>query len=211
MHEDDDLDACVGLILDALDDIIDAHEANATQLAPQINNRRPPESPLGHSPMRSCDDSMNDDQHDSTVHPKTAELRETAPEHIMQGAILWGLKVLQTSANGSKVANQQIQGFLMQHDHLLSSLSLAISAAMQHLIMAIPSGNRVGLALLASAQADLLGPSGTRGLLESFLHNICSSASIFELESLSIANEVQRREKLAQGSDGSAEAGERLV
>lgn len=201
----------MGLILDALDDIIDAHEANARQPAIQKSIRQLPASPSRHPNMVSSEDSMNNDQHEAPVHPQVAETHETGPQHITQEALLWGMKVLQKSANGSKIADQQIQGFLMQHGHLLSSLSLAISTGLQALIMAVPDGNCVGLALLANAHAGLLGPSGTSSTLESFLHNICSSASIFEVESQSIANEVQRREKLAPRSDECAEAGERLA
>ena len=208
--EPDDMAACVGLILDALDDVIDSHAAVTDQPASQ-KYKQPCAAFTQNEDdtiMMTAQGSMKDGCFASTLATELAGTDRSCPDESTQAALLWGLRVLQASANSSQVADQQIQAFLMQHGPLLSSLSPAVCNAMHDIITSVQAGSRIGLALLAKAQAEMLGNAGAVSSLKSLLQNICSSAEIFEEESRSIATEVERRAKLERRPDGSAQPGE---
>ena len=208
--EPGDQAACVGLILDALDDAIDSHAAVTDQAESQSIKQpcavfaRKEDAAI----MMTAQGGMQDNCIASTLVTEMAGSDRGCADETIQAALLWGLRVLQASANSSQVADQQIQGFLMQHGPLLSSLSPAVCTAMQDLITSVQAGNRIGLALLANAQAEMLGNAGSLSSLKSLLQNIYSSADTFEEESCSIAREVERRGKIEGRPDGSAQAGE---
>ena len=192
----EDLGACVALILDALDDIICTLEAaparslSMTRSGSDLDSPSAMEEAMHSSPGSECPSSHNDSL-------------EPGPINIPQEALLWGLKALQASATRSQLADRQVQAFLLLHGCLMSSLSLAISTAMQGLISAVQDGQRIGLALLANAQAAMTDDKHSIDMadsLGSFLQHICSCASIFEHESCHIAREIQKRECQAASS-----------
>ena len=201
----EDLGACVGLILDALDDVICSLEFIPAQHAGAA---------FQPARLASAEDQVADkaisaqDQPDGTADVSMQEARVPVDDGNLakaaDSALLWGLKFLNASANRCLTADKQMHDFLMQHASVLGSSCMASQTAMQDLISAIDNSQRIGLALLANAQAAILDQAGTldqTASLSSFLQHICSSASIFEQESQQIATEIQRIQSAQQETE----------
>ncbi len=203
------LAACVSLILDILDEVLCSLETPSVQQT----------EPIPMCPAHP-EDAMDGAWDAAKNGPEgfaagSAQPMDTEPQcktrmRLADSAIFWGLKILVSSTKRCPVADRQVQAFVIQQAGFIATLSIGIRAALQELLVSVQDGHRIGLAVFANAQAAVLedtGSSDPAAALSSFLQHICSSASIFELESHQIAVEIRKRENAQQETEGTKQPG----